>query len=166
MAAWKVQFGSLMPSHVVRIEPVQINAPIELVWRVLTDFSAYPEWNPFTVAIDSNLQVGDDLVLHIQQGRDKIVKRRFRLETIEPPHLIEWSLPKLGHRALLRAWRTQRLESLNADACTYETSDTFQGLFAGKIHKLQGAWVEKNFVRVAQALKDKCEALAAVQHAE
>jgi Polyketide cyclase / dehydrase and lipid transport len=26
---------------------IEINAPGESVWRALTDFAAYPEWNPF-----------------------------------------------------------------------------------------------------------------------
>ena len=26
---------------------IEINAPAEKIWKVLTDFAAYPEWNPF-----------------------------------------------------------------------------------------------------------------------
>lgn len=148
-----------MASHTIAIEPVQINAPIEHVWNVLTNFPAYPEWNPFTVAIETSMDVGSDVILHIQQGKNNIVKRRFRLETLDSPQLLEWSLPKLGHPMLLNAWRIQRLTPVSADSCNYQTSDTFRGLLAGQIYKLQGAWVEKNFIRLASALKARCESL-------
>jgi len=34
---------------------VEIDAPKQLVWDVLTEFSAYPEWNPYT-EIEGTLQ--------------------------------------------------------------------------------------------------------------
>lgn len=27
-------------------DPIEIDAPIELIWKIITDFDAYPEWNP------------------------------------------------------------------------------------------------------------------------
>jgi uncharacterized protein YndB with AHSA1/START domain len=42
----------------------EIEAPPDVVWRVLTDFAAYPEWNPFIVRIGGDLTVGQVLDLH------------------------------------------------------------------------------------------------------
>ena len=149
-----------MLERTISIDAIEIEAPIDLVWKVLSDFQAYSQWNPFTVAIQTNFVPGDDMTISIQQGRDKVVHRNFVLETLDPPYLLEWSLPKLGHRLLFSAWRSQRLTSLSEHTCSYQTSDTFKGLLAPWIYNLQKDWVEKNFNRMARALKSRCEQLA------
>ena len=49
-----------------------INAPVEKVWNVLTDFPQYPNWNPFIKYIQGNVQEGEKiqvkLVLPGSQG--------------------------------------------------------------------------------------------------
>ena len=37
---------------------VEIDAPAAFVWDVLVDYRRYPEWNPYTVAADSSLELG------------------------------------------------------------------------------------------------------------
>ena len=51
-------FGSLVRE--IRAETV-IAAPPEAVWRVLTDFAAYPDWNPFIRSIEGKPWVGTRL---------------------------------------------------------------------------------------------------------
>jgi uncharacterized protein YndB with AHSA1/START domain len=45
---------------------IEINASAEKVWRVLTDFAAYPEWKPFVRRIDGDVSVAARLHVYIQ----------------------------------------------------------------------------------------------------
>jgi uncharacterized protein YndB with AHSA1/START domain len=38
---------------------IEIDAPIEQVWAVLSDLPRYGEWNPFTPRVDGHLAVGE-----------------------------------------------------------------------------------------------------------
>ena len=149
-----------MSSHTISIEPVTINAPADLVWRVLTDFEQYPAWNPFTVRAESSLQPGEPVVLYIPRGKS-MMKQTFVLEIFDPPREIAWRLPKILHKAIFNAYRTQQIEALDETSCTYLTRDTFDGWIAGKLYQSQGAWVAKNFEKLAAALKARAEKLAA-----
>jgi uncharacterized protein YndB with AHSA1/START domain len=46
---------------------VEIDTPKQLVWEVLTDFSAYHEWNPY-MEIEGTPQVGTELTVHMGAG--------------------------------------------------------------------------------------------------
>ncbi|HOI57243.1 MULTISPECIES: SRPBCC domain-containing protein [unclassified Methanoculleus] len=49
----------------VRAETV-IDASPEIIWGVLTDFTSYPEWNPFIRSIEGKLWVGTRLLVEIR----------------------------------------------------------------------------------------------------
>ena len=42
----------------IRTDPVQINAPIDVVWSVLTEVDKYREWNPFTPQAGTDFTIG------------------------------------------------------------------------------------------------------------
>ena len=44
---------------------IDIEASKDAVWRVLTDFGAYPSWNPFLRAVRGDLRVGARLTVEI-----------------------------------------------------------------------------------------------------
>ena len=44
---------------------VEIEAPQAFVWEVLVDYASYPEWNLYTVRVDTRLELGADVVLHL-----------------------------------------------------------------------------------------------------
>jgi hypothetical protein len=137
-----------------------INAPAETVWQVLTDLERYPEWNPFTVRAVSTLEIGSTVDLYIPRG-EKMMKQSFVLEVFDPPSEVAWRLPKMLHKSVFNAYRTQKIVPLDDERCTYQTSDTFDGWIAGKLHSSQSGWVLRNFNKLADALKERSEALYA-----
>ncbi len=146
-----------MTPHTISINPITINAPAQKVWDILIDFEQYPKWNPFTVKAESTLKIGETVDLYIPQKNGSLKKYKFILEEFDAPHSIAWSMPKLGHRLILNAYRVQTVEAVNEMQCTYTTADTFNGWLAANVYKTQNKWVTKNFNNLAQALKARAE---------
>ena len=69
---------------------VEIEAPPEEVWRVLTDFVRYHEWNPFIVAVEGALSPGADLrvTLTFPSGEEK--RQRCRLLVCDSCEHLRW----------------------------------------------------------------------------
>jgi hypothetical protein len=150
---------------------VDISAPIEVVWQVMTDLARYPEWNPFVVDIapvrgDVAFAVGADISLEVKWGRGggaKTIERVSRLDAPRPDGearraameyvFLGW-LPRL---ALVRGSRLQALEQRAGGPTTYRTSERFTGLLARGVPL---AKVQDGFERHAKALKARAEALA------
>jgi uncharacterized protein YndB with AHSA1/START domain len=146
---------------------VDIDAPIEAVWSVMTDFARYPEWNPFVVAIqllDGELRQGSTLGLHVRWaggGEEHTVEQVTRLE---PPsgsgmrratmeyRFTGW-LVRLG---LVRGSRMQMIEQPARGATTYRTSELFHGWLAAAVPL---AKVQQGFELHARALKRRTELL-------
>jgi hypothetical protein len=70
---------------------LEIAAAPDAVWRVLSDFATYQEWNPFIVRIAGNLSVGArlEVTLSLPESNDEF---RFKpvLCVVEPPHQLRW----------------------------------------------------------------------------
>jgi hypothetical protein len=45
---------------------MEINAPPRSVWKVLVDFQAHPQWNPFVRSIEGSPREGETLKVFIQ----------------------------------------------------------------------------------------------------
>lgn len=76
---------------------IEIEAAPSEVWRVLTDFRRYPEWNPFIVSIAGELAPGARLALTTSEPESNR-ERSFsvRVKRCEPERELRW----LGHRGM------------------------------------------------------------------
>lgn len=147
-----------MFDRAVSSEPIDIDAPAEAVWDILADVDRYGEWNPFSFRVETTLEVGSRVDLHVNMGPFKI-KQAELIQAVEPPSLLAWGLT-MGSRLLLFTSRDQRLQVLSETRCRYSTTDAFSGLLAPVITLLFGRIIRRGFNDVARALKARAEATA------
>jgi uncharacterized protein YndB with AHSA1/START domain len=150
-----------MSTHVVTSETVEIAAPAAFVWDVLVDYASYPEWNPYTIAVETTLEIGDriDLTLPNPDGSDSTILNREYIRVVDPPHHLRYDTGE-EYPGLL-GMRDQYVTELGPDRCSYHTTDTLSGELADLVMETNGDWIKGGFDSVAHALKARAEQLLA-----
>ncbi|HUR51169.1 MAG TPA: SRPBCC family protein [Mycobacteriales bacterium] len=139
---------------------VEIEAPQQLVWEVLTDYARYPEWNPYTVRVETSLRIDDviDLYLPDPAKPGETFLNREYIRVVEPPRYLRYDTG--SELQGMQAVREQWVQDLGAGRSSYRTTDLFSGEVAGWVHEHQGEWVKAGFDSVAVALKARAESLS------
>lgn len=70
---------------------LDIDAAPERVWDVLTDFAAYPEWNPFIVRVDGTPTPGSRITLRIRSTAGWNATNRATVLAAVPGKVLRWS---------------------------------------------------------------------------
>ena len=148
-------------SHEVRSVTVDIAASQQLVWDVLLDYARYPEWNPYTVRVESTCRLGDPVDLYLPDllNPGQLMHTREWVCLVDPPRQFAYEMratPELD----VHARRDQYVESTGPQSCRYWTTDVFTGPLADMVMEHTGQWVKDGFDSVALALKERAEALA------
>jgi hypothetical protein len=123
----------------------------EQVWSVLTDFGAYPQWNPFIRSITGEARVGQTLDVRIN-------RMRFRPKVLHvvPGRELRW----LGHLlvpGLFDGEHRFEIERLAPDRVLFRQSERFTGLLAPLLWPLMGKSTARGFDAMNQALKQRAE---------
>jgi uncharacterized protein YndB with AHSA1/START domain len=148
------------PDYVARSIRVEIEAPAELVWDVITDLPRYGEWNPFCVACESTLEVGAPVKMTMAMPwnpSDQPVMVEYVCEW-DPPNRVAWKMD------WSEAWpyagrRDQVIETLGPERSAYYTTDAFLGDSAIHIMRFGHGWIKFGFDQTALALKARAEAI-------
>ena len=140
---------------VVRAE-IEIDAPIERVFEILRDLASYPEWNPFTPRVESTLEIGAPIHLHVRLRGETLSHRVEWVTANEAPRKLCWEM-KMGAAFLLRAERCQVLTPQADGRTHYVTEDRFTGLLTPLVMRLFGPAMQRGFADCAVALKKRAE---------
>ena len=101
---------------------VEIAAPPEVVWEVLTRFEEWPQWNPEVKSMSFDGPVAPGSEFRWKAGPGTIVST---LEQVEPPRIVRWR----GRTMSIKAMHEWRLEPLDGGTHV-ETEESFSGLLA------------------------------------
>lgn len=106
---------------------IRIGATPEEVWRVLTDFGAYTQWNPFVKSVKGELKEGARLEIFVQIPEGRGMKFKPKVLRVEPARELRWlgSLPIPG---LFNGEHIFRLEQAGAGSTRFLHGERFTGL--------------------------------------
>lgn len=133
---------------------IDIDAPPERVWDVLTDFEAYPTWNPFIKSVEGVPLEGDMLKVTLQAAtEDKPITFEPLVTFVDPKMELRWEgqlmLPKLfdgEHYFILEK---------TADGTRLTHGENFTGIL---LLMVDVPGFEVSFDAMNQALKQRVEA--------
>jgi hypothetical protein len=135
---------------------IDIDAPIERVWSVLTTVAAYPEWNPFVTSLEGEVRRGAKLRARIVPPGRKAMTFRPTVTAADAPNRFSW----LGRLVLPRVFdgeHIHELEPLGDGRTRYTQREVFRGIlvpFTGGVLRA----TEAGFRAMNEALKARAEA--------
>ena len=133
---------------------VDIDAPAAAIWRVLTDFPAYPEWNPFIRRITGEAKVGARVEVTVQPVNRKPMTFRPTVRAATPERELRWLgrvlLPGIfdGEHAFIIEPQSNR--------CRLRHEETFSGLLVPAFGAMLGD-TARSFTEANAALKRRVE---------
>ncbi|HIH03819.1 MAG TPA: SRPBCC domain-containing protein [Methanoregulaceae archaeon] len=135
---------------------IEIHAPAERVWAILSDFEAYPTWNPFIRQIGGPLKVGASLDAELQPPGSRGMHIRPVVQTVEPNRELSWLGRLFGIPHIFDGRHAFFIEPLSVDGVRFVQQETFKGLLVPLAGGLLSA-TERGFEAMNRALRERAE---------
>jgi hypothetical protein len=148
----------MMPMNQLHTE-IEIDAPAERVWGVLTDFASYPQWNPFIRSISGEPNIGGRLEVRLEPPESRGITLRPKVLSAEPNHQLRW----LGHLlvpGLFDGEHSLTIEALEENRVRFVQSEAFRGLLVSLFARSLNNNTRRGFEEMNRALKERAEASA------
>jgi hypothetical protein len=134
---------------------IDIDASADDVWEVLTDFRAYPEWNPFIRRIEGEPVAGARLRVHIQPEGGTGFRARPRVLRVEPGREFSW-LGHLGIPGVFDGEHRFRIESME-EGVRFIQEEEFRGVLLPLLRNKLETETRRGFEDMNRALRRRLE---------
>ena len=131
---------------------IDVAAPVETVWRVLTDLERWPSWNPDVTSMSVDGPLAEGTVFRWKAGPRTIVST---IEYVDPPHAVAWSGRTLGVKAT-HVWRFEQ----EGDTTHVRTEEALKGLVARVLRRSLQKTLDKALEDGLRNLKAQAERTA------
>ena len=137
---------------------IEIYAPAERVWRLITDFPSYPRWNPFIRRISGEPTTGERLEVRIEPPGGRGMTFRPTVLNAEPNHELRW----LGHLLVPRLFDGEHsltIQPLEEHRVRFVQREVFRGLLVPLFARSLDNNTKRGFEEMNHALKERAETL-------
>lgn len=132
-----------------------IDKDVSTVWKVLTDFENYPNWNPFVRLVQGEKRVRAPLKVACRQPNGKMIKFKPTILNFDLDQEFRWK-GKLGIKGIFDGQHYFKLEKLNENQTKFIHGEDMSGILVSllwsKLDKMNISFESMN-----QALKKECE---------
>ena len=134
---------------------IEIDASAEKIWQILTDFEKFPAWNPFVVKAEGVPKVGEILSIEVKVPDASMQKFTPEVLVADENTELRW----VGNAPLgaFRGEHFYKIEGLGENKSKFIHGELFSGWLVRLIWILQGKKIEKGYVLMNKALKEKAE---------
>ena len=136
---------------------IEIDAPAERVWGLLTDFASYPQWNPFIRQISGKPTRGERLQVRIEPPGGQDVTFKPKVLKAEPNRELRW----LGHLlvpGLFDGEHSFTIQPLEENRVRFVQREAFKGLLVPLFARSLETNTQQGFEEMNRALKEHAEA--------
>ncbi len=145
--------------RVLRTE-VSIQASPAVIWRILTDFAAFPHWNPFIRRITGEALVGQRLTVQLTPPNQGGVTFQPRVKEVEPERAFAWR-GQLALPGLFDGEHRFELEPGSGGRTRFLHWERFSGLLVPLMWGRVAPNTRAGFDAMNEALRDRAEAMHA-----
>jgi len=134
---------------------IEIAASSERVWRVLTDFAAYPEWNTVMWLVGGEIRKGARLRVRIRMPGGLDITFRPTVCRTEPGRELCWK-GRLPAR-LLEGEHSLTIEPLAHDRVRFVHREVYSGLLTSVYMWLVAKRIRRAYEKMNSQLKSRAE---------
>ncbi len=138
---------------------IEIQAPAERVWQLLTDFDKFPEWNPFLRWARGRIAVGERLKIFMQPSGSSGITMKPKVIRVEPLRELRW----LGHLfvpGLFDGEHAFIIDALGPGRVRFVQRETFTGILVPLFTHMLDTSTQRGFLKMNGALKFRAEQAA------
>jgi hypothetical protein len=135
---------------------IDIRASAERVWQALTDFTAYPHWNPVMQPISGEAKAGALLKVRVQLRNGLGVTLRITVLKAEASRELRWQ-GQLLFAGFFRGEHSFTIEPMGESWVRLVQRETYSGLLAPVFLLFMKATNRRIFENMNQALKARAE---------
>lgn len=135
---------------------IEINASPEQAWRVLTDFAAYPRWNPFIRRAKGEVEPGARLEVSMQPPGGRVMRFKPTVITAEPNRELRW----LGHFLIPGLFDGEHIFTIypmGMNHVRFVQREIIKGLLVPLFKRLLEENTRRGFEEMNRALKARAE---------
>ena len=135
---------------------IDIAASPRRVWDVLTDFSRYPQWNPFIREIRGEVREGARLHVRLGPPDGRVMTFRPVVTQAEPDRSFAW-LGTLMASWLFSGAHEFHLEPLDSNRTRFHHREAFAGILVPFLRKSLQNDTRRGFILMNEAVKAEAE---------